>query len=231
MTSQCAYSTDKKNLLQVHSKRNHFKPTDCPLCGETQPTYRAYHVHLNKHSSSTLRHQCPDCSYASQTASDLKSHRVIHSQSLALLSCPKCNDFRCKRKSELNRHIRLKHDDSGKKYPCRECDYVGMSKQHLDRHVKTHGGLSAGKKDTFQCRLCDFQCGSMESIRKHVLKTKVHAGASVYECEYCDFRTDLGPKFRQHLALQHMELFKTLIKIENHVKSYFSSSETRLKKQ
>ncbi len=85
---KCPYTGAKRRLLELHDRRAHFPPTDCPECGETFRTHKRYTAHLKLHSVGgggggggvARRHRCQEegCDYAAATAHDLKSHALVH---------------------------------------------------------------------------------------------------------------------------------------------------------
>ena len=45
-------------------------------------------------------------------------------------------------------------------------------------------------------------------MRKHILNTKKHEHAALYPCKLCDFKTNIGKDFKQHLHQFHMDYVK-----------------------
>jgi hypothetical protein len=55
----------------------------------------------------------------------------------------------------------------------------------------------------FKCPYCDYCCTSLENIRKHILKTKKHAGLPCYPCNRCTFGTNDANILRDHAIEAH----------------------------
>ena len=148
----CGYTTRKRKLLMLHMKRSHVDQGRAPLhtCETCQRTYRSsdgYRAHLKTHerppedyAASLLLCIAPGCGFGAKFQSDLDRHAVKHSAGRDV-GCSEC-DFVCKRKSELNRHRKLKHSDMPER-TCQECDYKTRSMDHMKRHVRLkHKGPS-----------------------------------------------------------------------------------------
>lgn len=214
---QCSYTARSAKLLQLHEKRSHFQAKSCPECGLLIKTYSGYFHHLKSHSSSPIIYKCEACAYIGQSSSDLKKHGLTHVERLDL-ECSFC-DYKCKRSSELNRHVLRKHSRKGGDnfFRCDMCDYKSLSQQHLRRHVQTiHEGSVK-----FQCRLCDHSCSTEENLRKHILKTNKHPNASVYNCQVCSFATNAKIDYKSHLTSLHSDSFPDAFSVSRHVKLYF----------
>jgi hypothetical protein len=103
--------------------------------------------------------KCTQCRFSTNTKSNLRSHVLTHKETVPL-KCNLCEDYKCKRQSELRRHIRIKHRKSDLKvklkiffqfiilpflylkpffwfiqtFSCEHCSYSTISRQHFKRH-------------------------------------------------------------------------------------------------
>jgi hypothetical protein len=219
----CDYSSARKRLLLLHEKRTHFCARTCEKCGAVLASFKTFLEHKKLHDRVDVRrHRCPEngCLYAAKTAYDLKSHLLSHKGDRARLKCDQCDLFSCRRQSELNRHVMNKHSTMAR-FRCEMCEYSCNSRQHLQRHSATHGEQ---QRTVFQCRYdcCDYVSHSMDSLRKHILKTARHPNASVYSCDYCHFATNEFRDFRGHASRQHPDVFASALDAARYLKNYFA---------
>ena len=71
-------------------------------------------------------------------------------------------------------------------------------------------------------RLCPFQCSTVESVRKHILKTAKHKGERVYSCDLCtEFGADTAAEFARHLGEEHSDVLATPHEVQSHVEGHF----------
>ena len=175
------------------------------------------------------------CNYTTEKASHLNIHRLVHDRnSKNRILCAFCDSFSCKRKSELNRHLRSRHPNKYEKtnktsivtekpdnpFRCASCDYSTSFKQHYNRHLLIH---KPGNKLLYKCKFCHFTCATVENLRKHILKTNSHPGISIYTCSelHCSFSSNEANDYKNHLISQHRNSFTTLQEIRNYIKQYF----------
>ena len=176
------------------------------------------------------------CNYCTSKSSHLKIHQMVHDKNVKnRLSCLMCDTFSCKRKSELNRHMRARHPHEShsseklsstyerkaqEKFSCDKCKYSSTSRQHYSRHLLTHMPRS---KQLYKCKYCHFSTATVENLRKHVLKTNNHPGLTVYSCAQpnCKFSTDESNEYKNHLIDRHRNEFKSLQEIRTSIREYF----------
>ena len=90
--------------------------------------------------------------------------------------------------------------------------------QNLSILLCNHPGLSI----VYILRLCPFQCSTVESVRKHILKTAKHKGERVYSCDLCtEFGADTAAEFARHLGEEHSDVLATPHEVQSHVKGHF----------
>ena len=183
-----------------------------------------------------LKCSFPNCDYRTMKSSHLKSHQLVHDKNINdRIVCNICDRFSCKRKSELNRHVKFFHPNqsdipnkksllgtqkSVSKYRCDNCNYFTSFKQHYVRHLLVH---KSGNKLIYKCKFCTFTCATVENLRKHILKTTSHPGISIYRCSQtnCHFSTNEANSYKNHIISQHRSLFGSLQDIRCYIKDYF----------
>jgi len=151
----CHYQSNKQKLVQLHVKRAHTlndkKTTfSCSLCDLKYQSKSALKNHMHTTHDDNGKEIKFSCDVASCQAkfmykSDLERHKVKHDID-KFFSCEMCN-FSTKRKSDLMRHVRLKHDENG--FPtllCQYCDYQTKNASHMKRHrvAKHEGNVDSG---------------------------------------------------------------------------------------
>jgi hypothetical protein len=176
------------------------------------------------------------CYYNTTKSSHLKTHQLVHDKDIHnRIVCMLCDTFTCKRKSELNRHVRSRHpqkfikSDKGltvnkqvaySGFSCADCSYTTSSKQHYSRHLLVH---TTRDKLIYKCKFCNFTCATVENLRKHILKTNNHPGLAIYSCleSHCSFSCNEANEYKNHLISQHGDIYSSLQKIRKYIKEYF----------
>jgi len=156
----CHYQSRKQKLVQLHVKRAHTL-TDktatfiCPVCDLKYQSKSALKNHMNTthdDDGKEMKFSCDvgNCQAKFMYKSDFERHKVKHDID-KFFSCEMCN-FSTKRKSDLMRHIKLKHDENGG-FPtlsCPHCTYQTKNSSHMKRHrAAKHGGgdIESGKNN------------------------------------------------------------------------------------
>ncbi len=209
--------------LRTHDE-NQFRCSKCHSLFGNEASLKNHQTLCNSDSSETKKtrpttvYACSaqGCKYVTKSKSALSSHRDVHKD--LSYECDHC-EFKCKRSSEMNRHLRQNHGSSVSFLSCQDCDYVTASSQHLKRHILAKH--STEKTTKFKCRHCSYSSLSLENLRKHVLNTKKHPGLKLYECTNsndCHFATNSTLDYRCHLRTH----FETEAVISEKVGQYFS---------
>ncbi|XP_069792101.1 zinc finger protein 142 [Narcine bancroftii] len=138
----------------------------CTECGYITKWKHYLTVHMRKHTGD-LRYHCNQCSYRCHRADQLSSHKLRH-QGKSLI-CEVCG-FACKRKYELQKHVRVKHskDYQMPLHHCQYCSYQTQYKQAL----LNHENCKHTKIKEFRCALCSYKTFSNTCLFFH--KRKVH---------------------------------------------------------
>ncbi|KAJ7345967.1 hypothetical protein JRQ81_001917 [Phrynocephalus forsythii] len=151
-----------KHMLTHSEDKNYM----CTECGYVTKWKHYLNVHMRKHTGD-LRYQCNQCPYRCHRADQLSSHKLRH-QGKSLI-CEVCG-FACKRKYELQKHMRAKHsqDYQTPVFQCRYCSYQTKYKQALFNHEN----CKHTKQREFRCALCPYRTFSNTSLFFH--KRKAH---------------------------------------------------------
>ena len=95
--------------------------------------------------------------------------------------------------SELNRHIKTKHEDVN--YECNQCDKKYTSISALNKHRQSvHEGVK------YACDQCDHQAAKQSTLKQHM--EVVHEGVR-YECEHCDYQATQPNNLKRHIESIH----------------------------
>ncbi|KAM3916777.1 zinc finger protein 142 [Leptodactylus fuscus] len=164
--SQCDFTCRdisylSKHMLTHSTDKNYM----CTECGYITKWKHYLNVHMRKHSGD-LRYHCNQCSYRCHRADQLSSHKLRH-QGKTLI-CEICG-FGCKRKTELQKHMQVKHSQSGPitMYQCQHCSYQTKYKQTM----RNHENGKHTKQREFCCALCSFRTFSNTSLFFHKRKS------------------------------------------------------------
>ena len=258
----CRKDVAKEKLwqhLSTHGDTTDTKNRKCDLCFKIFPTILHLKSHRSRDNNCTSRRKRESkqtkeaisnttkvakmfgcsfsgCNYSTLKSSHLKAHELVHDQNAGnRIVCRICRVFSCKRKSELNRHMRSHHPlesntvntnsfatkrNSSSKFNCKDCKYSSFSKQHYSRHLLIH---SSSNKCIYKCKFCNFTCATVENLRKHILKTNCHPGSSIYTCTQlnCSFSSNEANQYKNHLISEHRSRYKSLQAIRTYIKEYF----------
>ncbi|XP_053554111.1 zinc finger protein 142 isoform X2 [Bombina bombina] len=150
-----------KHMLTHSTDKNYM----CTECGYVTKWKHYLSVHMRKHSGD-LRFQCNQCSYRCHRADQLTSHKLRHQGKNII--CEVCG-FGCKRKYELQKHMKIKHSQSFQMtiYQCQHCSYQTKYKQSL----LNHENCKHTKHKEFCCALCPYRTFSNTSLFFHKRKS------------------------------------------------------------
>ncbi|CAG7640365.1 unnamed protein product, partial [Allacma fusca] len=177
------------------------------------------------HFSSDSRFICTFCQFSTKSRAHFSRHLKIHDESRTkTFGCESCNATFYE-KYQLNYHMKLHtgksiqcnhpgceyigrsnselQNKSHKEFKCNQCSYATNLPQGLKRHELTHTNSSM-----FFCPYCKYSSKSMDNIRIHVLKRKIHEGATLYTCRICksesrNFTCNKFNVFKQHVVRNH----------------------------
>ena len=129
----------------------------------------------------------------------------------------KCNicDFKSKKQSYLNRHIRLLHTsdtNTPKILVCNTCKFKFARPQLLKNHIKAQ---HLNEKH-FSCSTCDYKSFYNQAVKNHIISQ--HTGSKVTKinkldcsecfqqitvCRLCEYTTKKISHFKRHTKLMH----------------------------
>ncbi|XP_030555784.1 zinc finger protein Xfin [Drosophila novamexicana] len=197
---------DQTAATKTTAKR---KPTvsktkfQCGTCGKILAKKYSLKLHEMSHASVERQFRCQheDCSYAGLTPEALKTHLISHAKGSHKCEHENCN-YVGKSELHLKRHLKShaaepEMGEGGKWFSCDQCEFRARIKGHLNRHMRRHTG-----EKPHQCPHCDFQCSSMDNLRKHIVKTGKHPGKFIYECSACAdaFKSNSFKEYQIHLT-------------------------------
>ncbi|XP_053353043.1 zinc finger protein 142 [Clarias gariepinus] len=153
-----------KHMLTHSEDKQHM----CSECGYVTKWKHYINVHMRKHTGD-LRYKCNQCMYRCHRIDQLNSHKLRH-QAKTLI-CEVCA-YSCKRKTELLKHMQVKHaigkDHQPSLFHCKFCPYTTKYRQALRNHENT----KHTRTREFRCALCPYTTFSNTSLFLH--KRKAH---------------------------------------------------------
>ncbi|KAK9502420.1 hypothetical protein O3M35_011202 [Rhynocoris fuscipes] len=164
LCKQCNKSYKYRQGLRTHQKFECGKEPQmlCPLC-----PYRAKQkVALKRHVVIVRignKHQCPDCFRSYKQKGHMIAHRKYECGKEPQFQCPLCS-YRSKQKSQLKRHISLKHWGPANKHQCPDCFRSYKHKGHMMAHRK----YECGKEPRFLCPHCTFRTKTRSNLMSHI---------------------------------------------------------------
>ncbi|XP_017854777.1 zinc finger protein 615 [Drosophila busckii] len=174
----------------------------CSTCGKVLAKKYSLKLHERTHTATAPSYRChqENCQYAGLTAEGLKIHMASHAEGEH--KCPHENcSYVGKSTLHLKRHLKS-HATTGERFGCSVCEFSTRIKAHLKRHMQRHTGAKP-----IGCPHCEFQCSSLDVLRKHILKTGKHPGKCMYECATCKeqevdnrFQSNSHKEYQMHLA-------------------------------
>ena len=121
--------------------------------------------------------------------------QIIHARK-KLYSCQFCQkQFWLKRKLQF--HIENQHKEENI-YKCEACGKTFNLKLSLKEHVKSEHGI---KVQIHSCSICSMPFQSLKRMQHH-MKT-AHVDPKTYQCDECDFQTNLENLMVKHKKRVH----------------------------
>jgi hypothetical protein len=214
----------------------------CPECLEVFANKKLLEQHVKIHNIVLPKEKrpkqqskcvCDLCGFVG-SVSGYNSHMFYkHEQTeKALAFCQKCDGKPFLNKSDLKRHLAVKHDedrelcthcgknfselsllkrhlasvhkieDGVKRYMCSECNYTGLTNQQLKRHV-----FYSHQREVETGFVCD-HCGKnwfCNYDRQHHINVS-HLGVKKYQCEHCDYVANNLERIRKHTHYKHQDV-------------------------
>jgi len=221
--NHCDYFSVKSNLIVQHTNTKIDELYSCHSCVFSTKCLKK----LKNHQRFCTTKMCPICSYITNNY-DLNQHIQLHSNN----KCYNCNHcgYLCIRKSQLQEHICIKHDQI-KKFVCDQCARVFGRASDLREHYKIN--LTCSKKISFinvlrtYQPLCKLYCNHCEysTLDSNLIsqQTKVKKN-ELYQCHTCVFSTECLKKLKIHQK-SHLEK-----RYMCHMCSYTTNKSSNFKK-
>lgn len=199
----CGFVSSRKLQHEDHMethKSNNPRPYKCPHadCGKrfkTRKSRQNHLTHIHKYNSETEA-ICEACGEAFQTRAALSYHISRQHREREVYPCPVCNK-ELHTKYSLKTHMATVHVEptENEKFPCDQCDYVGIKLSYLEIHKLQH----ADPKDKPKCSYCGKAFINKNLVRRHEM---IHLDARPHVCQVCNrcFRHsfDLKSHMRLH---------------------------------
>nr|CAI5830379.1 unnamed protein product [Callosobruchus analis] len=215
--TECTYKTVFTSQLRRHMVKHPDIAAGnrifirCIYCNKSFTRKLALDDHIVKRhpdfiaSVTSQVHECTKCTYKTTSNSDLKRHMVKHSDIAAgdhiTNRCTHCNKTFTSTQA-LDDHIVKRHpyfiaSVSRKVHECTECTYkTVLSKNEIPRKAEQVVADKETDGDTFVCYHCAHETGNKRHLIDHM---KVHRNSkNVYNCYFCDFRTNSRILFTTH---------------------------------
>ena len=164
-----------KKVLEDHTKRIHSTGFDfpCDFCDSKFKVRRVLLKHIEgKHSITNEVFTCNVCSKQVLSKSKLSDHNKIHMEKI---KCDQCSVLL--KPSCLKAHIRNKHNQTKKMYPCNVCSKKFTSRNALQIHTQNQHTTST-KKDHI-CLTCTTNFTTSNSLQVHQI---THTSNKPYIC-------------------------------------------------
>ncbi|XP_055918907.1 uncharacterized protein LOC129950959 [Eupeodes corollae] len=137
---QCQYcdqsfSTPSKlsRHLTAHAGK---RPYPCKLCPKSYLLSHHLTRHMRSHKNGSGSYKCNDCQKSFGTRDDLIYHSAVHAAQTMV--CPLCKDAFDDIET-VTEHVR-QHAE-GEAYACEFCDFIYMTSERLDDHIKAMHAL------------------------------------------------------------------------------------------
>lgn len=186
------------------------KKYSCYFCDVKWDTPSSREIHLRSH---TLEKpfQCGECKIWLASEITLKSHGAVHRETVPF-SCSKCPK-QFKWKTDLDSHVKLKHDENAEVFQCHECDYRTVRTQDLVRHKRVvHLNLRP-----HSCSLCPKTFGDKTGLMIHV---KMHGIERPFSCKICSKGFVTETKLKYHVQSHSEERKFTCPQCKNKYKTH-----------
>ncbi|RWS11262.1 hunchback-like protein [Dinothrombium tinctorium] len=214
-----------KNFFNTASEEISGELYRCHLCSYSGNSKYEFNAHMNTH----FDHKCPLCDYTSRTEGRLKRHiRDFHSEvppeswagTRVLHNSEETNDASNNSSSSTNRTLSSGGSGKSRKYKCKQCNFIAVSKsdfwEHSKSHIKSEKLLTCPKcqfvteykhhleyhlrnhfgSKPFKCAKCNYSCVNKSMLNSHM---KSHSNIYQYRCSECSYATKYCHSLKLHL--------------------------------
>ena len=213
------------------------KQLKCPKCSYLTFSKRAFTLHLRSHGNSAssrkgdratftkhnysgskmvLRpYACKLCKYRAPSRIQLTLHIRTHTGEKPH-PCPYC-DYRTAQKGNLKKHIEFRHAKVvNNVLLCNLCNFKTSSKLQLSVHInqnhrERNKERDVGLEKRYHCKLCDFQCVWVGSLRSHMFDkhpetiSRNRADPPEHKCPQCEYRSQWRGNLKTHILRKHAD--------------------------
>ncbi|XP_059619534.1 protein hunchback [Phlebotomus argentipes] len=171
---------------------NSLTPTNSPPMNVTPPKSPKSIKHENEGSDNAEGNDMDDETRSNCSDVDDDAIRTPKVNSHGKLKKYPCKqcDFLAITKVDIWEHHRI-HIKPEKMLTCHLCPFVTMYKHHLEYHLHKHRGSKP-----FQCEQCDYSCVNKSMLNSHL---KSHSNIYQYRCATCKYATKYCHSLKLHL--------------------------------
>ncbi|CAG7724126.1 unnamed protein product [Allacma fusca] len=210
----CQFSTNRKNRLEKHIKKQHMGGTGCficEICGMSYWEQLSLEMHRIRKHDIKGAYVCEDetCGKSFGSRAELKRHRCVHLGQYPF-PCGHC-DSGFLESHHLSNHIRKEHSVSALDFVCRVCQKKFENNAKLQRHKIVHSD-----ERPFACHLCSWTFKLKGQLKRHI--TKVHTKSRPFLCQECGASFKITESLTQHLRF-HSSRKKPFVPRNRRIKS------------
>ena len=218
----CKMEFEDNHKLEVHKKDVDTSTAlliECVKCKIFFPSAEQFEDHtktahltdLTDHTKTKHNVKCRKCGYEFTTLNDLDQHMeethgkranmILSSESTREHACKYC-DFEGNSEETIEDHGKTHLN-----FKCNICEFRAVLSEDLKQHIEsTHINVQVqvNKVHVLSCMVCDYKCTLNIQLKKHMEKKHVDEGK--YQCNFCDFNTDVLTRMYEHKFSDHPEL-------------------------
>ena len=155
----------KKRYTHINSIYNHISYE----CSNVESQYKCSQCEYKaKRKANLTRHvklkhsikKCSDCAKNFKDSFALKKHQINECVNEAMLKC-NCCSYKSIFKTQLKKHIRLKHNS---RYTCSQCGMKYVRLKSFNKHQKN----GCGSQIYFECNHCSYSTNSKNNLSRHI---------------------------------------------------------------
>lgn len=200
----------------IHKHNDDPRPYKCDLCRKGFKMLKSLKNHLAQiHKfASDEESVCDLCGETFPTRATLGYHVARTHKEREVFTCEVCNK-ELLTKYSLKMHMNMVHTElpETEKFPCDQCNYVGVKQRYLELHKLQH----ADAKDKPKCSYCGKTFINKNLVKRHEM---IHTDSRPHICSICNrcFRHafDLTSHMRLHTGKSSVYIMVQLNLADNH---------------